>query len=223
MKFRPYSNSLPGIYSIEGNFINLLENIENPSSREQILEVRNETYSEIIDIICNYYNIQYRPAEDTDIYSAAFWIYNFFVSDFTNTLINFYVNYIIKEKDGIYEYLKLDNCKKDKDSATIYSKKVCPDEKISIIHANIESVLNAISGFDIGFENLVRYSLGNQEQLISFLLSSIVDITDVFRYHFASMLQSHYKADVITCVKLALQQRICGDTVVDPSTIIKQD
>ena len=223
MKFRPYSNSLPGIYSIEGKFINLLENVEDPSSREKILEVREQTYLEIIDIICNYYNIQFRPAEDLDIYSAVFWIYNFFVSDFTNTLINFYVNYIIKEKDGIYSYLNLDSCKKDKDSATIYSKKVCPDEKISIIHANIESVLDNISGFDIGFQNLVTYSLGNQQQLISFLLSSVVDINDVFKYHFASLLQSQYRADVITCVKLALQQRIGGDTTSDPSNIIKQD
>ena len=223
MKFRPYSNSLPGIFSIEGNFINLLENVEDSVSREKILEVREETYKEIIDIICNYYNIQYRPLENTDIYSAVFWIYNFFVSDFTNTLINFYVNYIIKEKDGIYDYLKLDGCKKDKDSATIYSKKVCPDEKISIIHANIESVLDTISEFDIGFQNLVIYSLGNQEQLISFLLSSVVDINNVFKYHFASLLQTNYRADVITCVKLALQQRIGGDTTSDPSNIIKQD
>ena len=32
MKFRPYSNSLPGIYSIESTFNNLLNNIEEPIS-----------------------------------------------------------------------------------------------------------------------------------------------------------------------------------------------
>ena len=224
MKFRPYSNSLPGVYSIESTFNNLLNNIEEPGARQNILEVRENTYLEIIDIICKYYDIQFNPSEDIDLYSAVYWIYNFFVSDFTNTLLNFYINYILKEKDGIYSYLNLEKNKKDKDSTTIYSKKVCgTDEKISIIHANIETVLDAISSFDIGFQNLVLYSIGNNEQLTSFLLSSIVDINDVFKYHFASLLQSQYRADIITCVKLGLQQRLGGNIMIDPSSIIKAD
>lgn len=222
MKFRPYSNSLPGVYSIESSFKSLLNSVEESSAKENILDVREKTYLEIIDIICNYYNIQFNPPEDIDLYSAVYWIYNFFVSDFTNTLLNFYINYIMKEKDGLYSYLNLDNCKKDKDSATVYSKKVCAsDEKISIIHANIETVLDAISGFDIGFQNLVLYSVGNNEQLSTFLLSSTADINDVFKYHFASLLQTQYRADIITCVKLGLQQRLGGNIMVDPSTIIK--
>ena len=81
-----------------------------------------------------------------------------------------------------------------------------------------------ISSFDITFENLVTYSLGNQEQLISFLLSSVVDINNVFKYHFASLLQNHkYRADVITCVKLGLQQRITDGIIIDPSNIIKAE
>ena len=224
MKFRPYSNTLPGIYSIESNFTYLLSNIEDPSKHQDILEVREQTYLEIIDIVCKYYNISFNPPENTDIYSAAYWIYRFFVSDFTNTLINFYVNYILQEKDELYLYLNLDSYKKDKDSTTIYSKKVCPDEKLSIIHANIELVLDAISSFDIGFENLVRFSQGNNEQLITFLLSSISDNTDVFKFYFASYLQSHkYRSDVITCVKLGIQQRISGGVFTDPSNIIRQD
>ena len=224
MKFRPYSNSLPGVYSIESTFNNLLNNIEEPDARRNILEVRENTYLEIIDIICKYYDIQFNPSEDTDLYSAVYWIYNFFVSDFTNTILNFYINYILKGKDGIYSYLNLEKNKKDKDSTTIYSKKVCgTDEKISIIHANIETVLDAISSFDIGFQNLVLYSIGNNEQLTSFLLSSIVDINDVFKYHFASLLQTQYRADIITCVKLGLQQRLGGNIMTDPSSIIKAD
>lgn len=222
MKFRPYSNSLPGLYSIESNFKYLLDNVEEPSSRENILEVREKTYLEIIDIVCNYYNIQFKPSENIDVYSAAYWIYNFFVSDFTNSLINFYINYILKEKDGLYSYLNLDSCKKDKDATTVYSKKVCTDNKLSIIHANIEVVLDAISEFDIDFQNLVSYSIGNNEQLISFLVSSIVDVNNVFKYHFASLLQSQYRSDVITCVKLGLQQRIGGGDYTNPSNIVKQ-
>ena len=224
MKFRPYSNSLPGIYSIESTFNNLLNNIEEPDARQNILEVRENTYLEIIDIICKYYDIQFNPSEDIDLYSAVYWIYNFFVSNFTNTILNFNINYILKEKDGLYSYLNLDKNKKDKDSTTIYSKKVCSsDEKISIIHANIETVLDAISSFDIGFQNLVLYSIGNNEQLTSFLISSIVDLNDVFKYHFASLLQTQYRADIITCIKLGLQQRLGGNIMTDPSSIIKAD
>lgn len=224
MKFRPYSNSLPGIYSIESTFNNLLNNIEEPDARENILDVREKTYLEIIDIVCNYYDIQFQPPEDVDLYSAVYWIYNFFVSDFTNTILNFYINYILKEKDGLYSYLNLDKNKKDKDSTTVYSKKVCSsDEKISIIHANIETVLDAVSSFDIGFQNLVLYSIGNNEQLTSFLISSIVDLNDVFKYHFASLLQTQYRADIITCIKLGLQQRLGGNIMTDPSSIIKAD
>ena len=87
----------------------------------------------------------------------------------------------------------------------------------------VVSLFAGIGGFDIGFQNLVLYSIGNNEQLTTFLLSSIVDLNDVFKYHFASLLQTQYRADIITCVKLGLQQRLGGNIMTDPSSIIKAD
>ena len=93
MKFRPYSAPMPNIpYSLEQNFKMQLDAV--PSSRDDILQKREEANLTIIKILCDYYNLSYNASDD--VYSDAFYLYKFLVSDFTNTVVLFYVNYIIQ-------------------------------------------------------------------------------------------------------------------------------
>lgn len=114
MRFRPYSTAMPNIpASLEQNF--KIQMAANPSSTEEVLTKRDMVYRQIIEILCNNFHLIYTGSED--IYADAFYLYHFLVSDFTNTVVGFYVNYIMKEKKHLYAKLNLGDAKKNKDSS----------------------------------------------------------------------------------------------------------
>ena len=89
----------------------------------KIQEVRQETYREIIDIICESYGLNF-TISDVDMYSAAYALYDFFVCNFSNHMVDTFSNYIYREKNNLYDAMGLADLKKNKDSGTIYGKKV---------------------------------------------------------------------------------------------------
>ncbi len=223
MRFRPYNTALPSLNSIENNFATLLSGVESSEDITHINDVRISTYKEIIKTICDNFNISCNISEDTDVYSAAYWMYQFFVSDFTNRLFDFFVNYIVAEKTNLYNFLNLNDTRKDKDASTNYSKKLCTDTKLCLIHANIVNVLDSMVNFDINFDTLLRYSLMNEsKEVTEFLSNIIVDNGNVYKSFFASLLLSNFRADIITNVKLRLQKYAITDMEVsNPINIIK--
>ena len=80
----------------EQNFKQMLsEFAELPDAKARITSVRDETYREIITRICREFNLNFTIDEDVDLYSAAFYLYDFFVANFNTNLITFFYNYII--------------------------------------------------------------------------------------------------------------------------------
>ena len=209
-KFRPYDAAPPTINSIENHFKLALQYCADDIQFEKINSSREETYKEIINIVCMNYNLSYNITEDKDIYSCAYYLFDFFVYKFTNNLYSFYINYIIQNKDYLYDHLNLNLVKKNKDSATVYGKKLYENNnKLAIIHANIIDVLDNISVFDITIEDLLYTSIPdpNDKKISDFILSIVTDNGNVFRDYFASLLSNpNTRADVITNVKLKLQE-----------------
>lgn len=202
MRFRPYSAPMPNIpYSFEQNF-NIQLNAA-PGSRDQILAKRDEVYRQIIDMICQYYNLTYH--ESGDVYTDAFYLYRFLVSDFTNSVIQFFVRYIMLEKNQIYNKLDLQETKKNKDSSTLYSRKIYSDGVIAAIHANIVPVLNDIVTYDISLNDVVNILYNGTEAAAADHISSIVSDNGYFYDYIRSYVTNDYCADVVNNVKLALQ------------------
>lgn len=202
MRFRPYSTPMPNIpYSLEQNFRIQLE--AAPGSRDQILAKRDEVYRQIIEMLCQYYNLSYH--ESDDVYTDAFYLYRFLVSDFTNTVIQFFVRYILQEKKQIYTRLDLQDAKKNKDSSSVYSKKIYTDNVIASIHANIVPVIADIVTYDIPFDAIVNTVYFGTEAPAAYHITSIVSDNDYFYNHIRSYAMNEYAADVINNVKLALQ------------------
>lgn len=207
MRFRPYEAPLPSLYSIESNFVVVLNNVDI-TDREKVLDVRQKTYEEIIDEICKYYEIKFNNIYNDDMYSSAFWLYDFFVSNFTEHFFSFFINYIMSNKNDIFNYLNLDNFKK-KSSSALYSKKIISDDKLALIHANIDIVLDNICAFDIHLSDLINYS-SLDSKIKEFLINSIVDVNDnIFKTKYVPLyLDKSIRTDIITNIRLKMQEML---------------
>lgn len=194
------NNPLNFVSSLETNFSFVYMNL--PSEKERIDAIRDDTYKAIIDKICNYYNLEFVD-NGQDYYTIAFYMYEFFITQFSSNVIKLFTNYIIKEKDYIYNYIGLMNQKKNKDISTTYSKKIHKDLKLAIINANLEYVVDSISLFDISFEDILNL-IYTDRNIIELLAYSVSPKGDLFKDHFRTTVNNEYKAIFLTNMKFAL-------------------
>ena len=176
---------------------------------EEILATRLRVYSNIINMICNYYSLTFIPSDETDLYSIAYWLYDFLVSNFTENLKNFYAFFLITERDSIYTGLGLADMKKANDgSILLYSKKLFKNPKLASIHCNLEYIISQINNFDISLQTILRYVYQSNPNISSYISSMVSDDTGMFFKNFyqAYVLNSKDSADILTYIKLSLQQ-----------------
>lgn len=207
MKFRPYSTAMPNmVYSYEQFFIYAASSDE-PVRAEDINQKKDDTYMAIIDLLCKAYDLDYHTSGN--LYTDAFYLYSFLLSDFTNTLITFFLNYITQEKNNIYSNLNLEEGKKSKDSSAAYSKRIYngQDDVIAIIHANIVSIVRDICTYDISLQDIItsRY-YGTEAGIAQHLMNIISDKGNFYKNHIVPFAQGQYQADTINCIKLSLQR-----------------
>ena len=209
-RFRPYSTAMPGLNSFELNFKNLLEGTDDSMQKQQIIATRAKTYNDIINILCQYYNLTYTPNEDTDDYAVAYFLYDILVANFTSTIINFFTRFIIENKDNIYAAASAES-KITKDDTSSYSKKIYNDPKMGYIHTNIAQIMDNISVSDITLWQIVHFGYGdpNAEMLLG---NCVNENSHLFMDHFTPILQNpSTRADLITNVRLALQKYSSAD------------
>lgn len=175
-------------------------------SHAEVIRVRNETYNEIIDSICKEFGITFTIDDTVDVYSAAFHLYNLFVCNFMSNMTTFFANFIYKERASIYESLGLANLKKNKDSSTIYGKKIYKDIKLAVINANIDMVISEVCGMDILFHNIIGTICGNNSELKRYYLTIISANQNFFNTSYVPILNSDIRPDVITNIRFKLQE-----------------
>lgn len=187
----------------ETNFRCLL--VDYPDSSHEILEKRNEVYRNILKILCDRYQIAYEDYDDNrfNLATSVFYMYHLLVSGFIYTAIDFFVNYIIKEKEGLYRSLDLDEQKKNKDISTIYSKKVFENPKLGIICSNIETVIKNICEMDIPLNTYISVSYGN-DPIVQYLNSVISPTNDFFKTYIKPIIYGDNAISFITEVRLRL-------------------
>ena len=205
-KFRPYQYYIGNLpMAMESVFKSNNENY--PDFFSETNERRTQIYSNILQYLCSLHNLSLNIDENTDLYSLTYFLYDFTISRFTIHIINFFANYIIQEADSLFNYLNLSELKKSKDNSSIYSKKIFENNtKLSIIHANIESVIDAICGFDIEIARLI-YITTQDKNITSLLTSNISDMNNLFRLLFVTYIRDpRYRSTIITLVRLRLQE-----------------
>jgi len=202
-----YQIGMPNIVAAyENRFKQLMSIYTSELDLQNIKQTREETYKEIIDILCREYNLQLNQNLDNeDYYSIAYYLYSFLVSDFKNNVVLFFTNYIMKEKNYLYDYLELNDLKRSKDTTTIYNKKTYKNSKIAIINANLEFVINSIFVFDIDMNTLLNCIYDNKN-IVKFLENTIQPVHDFFKYHISGFMQSQFRPILITDIRLSIQK-----------------
>ena len=209
IKFRPYQDDMSNMVDVlERQLMAVYAN--SPDYKQKVLDTRNETYAEIIRIICRYYDLTFTgdldAMNDQEIYGIARTIYDIFVAKFTQLLIGFFTSYIINNADDIYAYLINDpRYIKPKESGA-YSAKNYIDPKYITIHANINQVIYNMTSYNIPLQMILDYSC--DPNTAAALGNMLVDNGDIYKNKYASYIKDPMtSASLLTAVKLALQGR----------------
>lgn len=163
------------VSSLENSFKSMLK--AYPLDKDNIIQVRDTTYQEILDIISKTkgIDISYNMV-DTDLYSLAKYVYDLFVSRYDIYAYRFLKNFIITQKDYIYQCLDLDAKRKAKDVSTVYNKQIYTDPKLAIINANLDYCLHFINNLDFDTAQTLAYIYySNEEQSIMQFLLNYLD------------------------------------------------
>ena len=205
-KFRPYQHYVGNlITAIESEFKSNEENY--PQYFSETMQRRNELYLNILNKLCSLHGLSLHIDENTDLYSLAYFLYDFTIYKFTINIVNFFANYIISESSSLYHYLNLNELKKNKDSSSSYSKKIFKgNSKLATIHANLEIVIDSICGFDIDMTTLVGVTTGDMN-IATLLYNNIGEVSNLFKALFVPYIKDpRYRAVIITLVRLRLQE-----------------
>lgn len=215
-RFRPYGLRSPNYPEILNS---QLESVKANSIGydDQIEDKRVEVFQSIIDTINEYYGLQVvEDIPDEQIYSIAYIMFQLFVSEFTDRMINFYTQYIINNMENILGYIQ-NVAGNQKTSKTAYAKKLYNNENYITIYDNMNLVVDILASLDIELPILVEYL---SDQATSNLLCNYIGaIDDVYKNRFASfILDSSTRADIITAVKFKFVQTTVENTdLYDPN------
>lgn len=208
---------------IESNIINAFEmnfkkmNEEFPGDSQNIRNIREQVYRDIIRILTEKFNLQFNTVDDNiDVYTAAYYLYDFVVCNRNNIMINFFTAFIVNNKESLFRMLNLEDFKKNKDSAAAYGKRVYSDQQYAVISANVGTIINYISTLDISLLNIFQ-STYKDIKLVSFLDNAFADRGNFFKDYYCSSLQKIEDLPIIiTNIRLALQNQV-GD--ISPTNI----
>lgn len=201
-KFRNYTNQLINIVAaIDQN--QKLAMGALPDHANEIRQSVDELYMEIINKICAAHNLSFIGDDSTDLYSTAYILYDFFISQYNSYMYNFFSTYINREKNTLYESLELSGRKKETPS---YSKKIYKNDspKLAIIHANLEYVIDAICSYDIDFNTFVDLACIPDRVKGNFIMRSVVDNGDFFKNFVVSYYRQNY-ALITSSIRFELQ------------------
>ena len=192
------------VASFDLNFKDMLKNY--PGDGPNIASVRQETYKEVIETICNFYQLTFvYPDPNLDLYSIAYYMYDFFVARYAFFVSEFFSKFILLNKDSIYEALDLQRYKKDKDNTTMYIKKALDDGKIGIIISKINEVLYYLSGMDI---DLHSFLLSSYDQATAEYMSSLIYNDYFYKQHVCSVINI---PSMVTDIRLRIHNTVIAE------------
>lgn len=217
-KFRPYNTRTPNHpYVFEQQFKGIYENYEG-DRKDLIDEKRHDTYMKIIDILCDHYNFAITTdIPEESLYSLTYILYQIFVTEFTDRMINLFSNYIYMNREALLNSMS----DEQKSIKTTYAKKLYSDSKdqnIITLYDNMESVFNIVAGIDVPFYNLI--ALLSDNNTANFVASFISDCGDLYKYHYASyLINFSHRTDMMSNIKLKLVSYTLGtSSILNPET-----
>lgn len=212
----PKANYVSGLEVVFKDMLNTY-----PADRENIINVRNTTYLEIIDTICNKSGIKVLyDVSSVDLFTLSKYLFDLTVSNYHINVFDFLYNFIITQKDFIYSTLNLDTMRKSKDISTVYNRQLYSDSKLAIINANLEYCLKFITSMDFSIDQVLGYMYHNKEQYVGKYLSNYLDPSiNLYDLLIEPMIKNPYTyGPLVTTIKLEIQKNnIVGQNKYIPS------
>ena len=175
-----------------------------PVDVENIMVVRNRTHLEIIDRLCTYYHAQFIDPGEEYHFILAKNMYYFLACGYVRCLIKFMSAHIYKNRMELYDVLNMNEAKKNKDTSTIYNKKIYKnDSKLALIIANLHEVINYVLGMDISFEEILKY-IFMDDDMVDLIYSSFKFQFEFFDYYKATMNREVYRPSIESNINLQL-------------------
>lgn len=183
-----------------------------PMNKEEIEATRIETYRNIINIVCSNCGLQFNDTGDMDYYSLAVYLYQLLVSDFFQLMNQFFINYILKEKNELYAQFGLAEEKRNKDSSTMYNKKLYKNPKLAIIVSNLDSIISQFQYFNLSMHDILNVIYGGNP-IVQCIEQSCSPITDFYCTNYLPTLNSSIRPVIITDLRMALQAYAVNDNI----------
>lgn len=206
------------VRSLEDTFIMMQQNY--PDDRQNILACREETYLEIINYLCGKYNLSFNNNDENeiDLYSTAYYLYDFLVGNYLHNLTLFFSKYILHEKNNLYKAFNLDKFKKT--TNINYGKKMVKDHVMSTILIQISYVIDQMMTFDFDFRTIVNIIYDNNHiaQFINLFFSDNNYFFDLYKKDINNV---YIRPNIITNIRLLLQPNGISDDAIN--TFIKDE
>lgn len=179
---------------------------ERYGSQEEVEGTRQEVYKNIIDILCGEYHLVFNDTGAFDYYSVAMALYDFLVAHFDFYVTSFFTTFIYSQAGFLYEGLGLGAAKKNKDTSTMYAKKLYDDPKLATIASNLVTILHHISGYDITLDQILHTVL--TQTFADMLTMAILPQDDFYRNVYCAYVMNENNMPVtITNIRLEMQKR----------------
>jgi len=175
---------------------------------QNLNQTSNDIYYEIIDKLCQSFDLEFNTMDESiDKYTAAYYLYEFCISNRIHNIISFFVNYIMNNKDGIVYMLKNSCPIKQKSSKLMYGG----DEDYILIANNIVKILETASTLQFTLSDIYMTSYADM-RIAQFMDNAFADKIDFFHNHFYALVKDQSKRpEIITGIQLMLQQVTAGN------------
>ena len=198
-KYRPYNPiRMPNFPEQLHNQFNAI--IERAGSyKEQVKDKEIDVFSQIINIICNYYNLSVDVSQipEDQLYPLSNTLYSLLISNFSEKMLGLFTGYIASNIDNLVNYMPAEN----RSVKTQYSKKMYMDINHMIIYENMVNVIDILEGLDIDMPSL--FTMIADSNTSNFICSYIKDCGDIYKNYFVSyLLNQETRTEMLSEIKI---------------------
>ena len=202
------------VQSFEMNFKEMYNIYE--SDLDNINQCRIETYQTIIDYICKKFELYFRQPENVDLYTLAYFLYDFFVSRMNIYMVQFYVKHIIAEKDNIINFLNIEELKKSKDPNFLYNQRIYHNDDMASIATNLPLVLKTLANnTQVTDHQIYLYTYGQQPNIVQLFEESISPTVSIFNRYNSILFNDALYGPIVTFIRVQLQQAMGDATTIN--------
>lgn len=194
------------VRSLEDTFITLKQMY--PDDIENIISCREETYNEIINYLCSRFNLSFNDNDEIDLYSAAYYLYEFLVSNYLSQLTKFFSKFILQEKSNLYKSFNLEKFKKT--TNINYGKKYFKDNNMHIIILQIPYIIDQLMSFNFDFETIINM-VYDDSNIANFITSIFYDDEYFYNFYKQDINNDFIKPNIITNIRLLIQNNSITD------------